>query len=64
MDADSFRVFRVFRGYVPLVAASPAVAYGPEIFGRRFLSDELWDAEGAGANRAGPLGLALGFLVC
>jgi hypothetical protein len=29
------------------------------------LSDEHWDAEpGAGANRAKPLGLALGFLVC
>src|SRR5947208_6507785 len=33
--------------------------------GQRFLSDELWVAEPvAGANRAEPLGLALGFLVC
>ncbi len=37
-----------------------AESEGPEI-----LTDELWDAEpGAGANRAEPLGFALGFLVC
>src|SRR2546428_4740210 len=44
IDADSFRVFRVIRGYIVAVA-SPAVADSSEIFGRRFLSDELWDAE-------------------
>ena len=38
-------MFRVIRGYVPLLAASRAVADGSEIFGRRFLSDEPWMAE-------------------
>ncbi len=64
------------RGYLFVCFASFAVTFSAQwpvdrrrVFaeseGRRFLSDELWDAEpGAGANRAEPLGLALGFLVC
>ena len=61
----SFRVFRVFRGYIPGTVTGRSQRCFAESEGRRFLSDELWDAEpGARANRAEPLGCALEFRVC
>jgi hypothetical protein len=41
----SFRVFRLFRGYLPSVVVWPAVTARLEQVGRRFLSDERWIAE-------------------
>ena len=65
MDADSFRVFCVFRGYISTVLipadralTAPAFAAGE---GRRFLSDKRWIAEPSAApNRREPSEVGLG----
>jgi len=68
MDADPFRVFGVFRGtllsgvsrgYISGGVAGGRCECGD--FSRRFLTDGPWIAEGAGANRAQPLGSPWGF---
>src|SRR6266567_3084706 len=54
MTRISFRVFSVFRGYIPSAVSSPAVTAFSERVGLKiFLTDGPWIAEpDAGANRA------------
>ena len=69
IDADSFVSLACLAGRFDKFSSRQSdrqvvTAFLPRARGRRFLSDELSDAEQcAGANRAGPSGFALEFLV-